>query len=121
MLGLVLAEEALCLDLRGRSSGKLLVEVDNTLHADGIGSSADSLFLMISPCVSTLSMRFPPIRDASAIATFPLSQHLQCSFTWWDAACSFDYNVPSAKQPVSNAISHVCRGYSIDDGLPWGE
>lgn len=43
MLGLVLGEEALGLDLRGRSTGKLLVEVDDTLHADSIGSRTDGL------------------------------------------------------------------------------
>lgn len=43
MLCLVSAEEAGGLDLRSRSPGELLVEVDNTLHLDGIGGSANGL------------------------------------------------------------------------------
>ena len=43
VLLLVAAEEALGLDGRGRAPGELLVKVDDTLHAQGIGSRSNSL------------------------------------------------------------------------------
>jgi len=43
VLGLVSAEETLSLDLGGGTSGELLVEADDTLHADSIRSSANGL------------------------------------------------------------------------------
>lgn len=43
VLGLVSAEETLSLDLGGGTSGKLLVEADDTLHADSIRSGANGL------------------------------------------------------------------------------
>lgn len=43
MLGLVLAQNALGLGLGGGSSGEFLVEADDALHADGIGSGANGL------------------------------------------------------------------------------
>ena len=45
VLGLVFAEEALCLDLWSGSTWELLVEAHNTLHADSILSSTEALFL----------------------------------------------------------------------------
>jgi hypothetical protein len=44
VLGLVSAEETLSLDLGGGTSRKLLVETDDTLHADGIRSGANGLW-----------------------------------------------------------------------------
>lgn len=44
VLGLVSAEETLSLDLGGGTSGELLVEADDTLHADSIRSSANGLW-----------------------------------------------------------------------------
>jgi hypothetical protein len=44
VLGLVSAEETLSLDLGGGTSGKLLVEADDTLHADSIRSGANGLW-----------------------------------------------------------------------------
>ena len=43
MLSLVAAEDALGLNLGGSTSGELLVEADNALHAQGVGSSSDCL------------------------------------------------------------------------------
>lgn len=43
VLGLVPAEEAGGLDLRSRTPGELLVEVDDALHADGIRGSTNGL------------------------------------------------------------------------------
>jgi hypothetical protein len=43
VLGLVSAEETLSLDLGGGTSGELLVEADDTLHADSIRSGANGL------------------------------------------------------------------------------
>lgn len=43
MLGLVAAEEALSLNLGGSTTGELLVERNDALHAQGIGSSTKSL------------------------------------------------------------------------------
>ena len=43
VLGLVSTEKTRGLDLGSGTPGKLLVEADDTLHANGIGSSADSL------------------------------------------------------------------------------
>lgn len=43
VLGLVTAEETLSLDLGGGTTGKLLVEADDTLHAQSVGSSTNSL------------------------------------------------------------------------------
>lgn len=43
MLGLVSAEKTGGLNLGRRSSRKFLVEADDTLHTNGIGSSADGL------------------------------------------------------------------------------
>lgn len=40
---LVTAEETLALNLRGGTTGKLLVEADDTLHAQCVGSAANSL------------------------------------------------------------------------------
>lgn len=45
VLGLVFAEEALCLHLWSGSTWELLVEAHNTLHADSILSSTEALFL----------------------------------------------------------------------------
>ena len=44
VLLLVLAEDAGGLDLGGGTSGELLVEADDTLHADSIRSSANGLW-----------------------------------------------------------------------------
>ena len=44
VLVLVTTDEALGLDLGGGATGKLLVEVDDALHADGIGGGADGLW-----------------------------------------------------------------------------
>ena len=41
--GLVAAEETLGLDLRGGATRKLLVEADDTLHAQSVGSTTNSL------------------------------------------------------------------------------
>lgn len=49
MLGLVPTEDTSGLDLGSRSSGQLLVEVDNALHRDGIGVGADRLFFHQPP------------------------------------------------------------------------
>lgn len=46
VLGLVSAEETLGLDLGSGTSGKLLVEADDTLHADSIRSGANGLCLI---------------------------------------------------------------------------
>lgn len=46
MLVLVTSEKTLGLNLGGSATGELLVEVDDTLHADGIGGSANSLELV---------------------------------------------------------------------------
>lgn len=43
VLRLVLAPETLGLHVGGGTTGELLVEADDTLHADSIGSSADGL------------------------------------------------------------------------------
>jgi hypothetical protein len=43
VLGLVSTEKALSLDLGGGTSGELLVEADNALHADSIRSGANGL------------------------------------------------------------------------------
>ena len=43
VLGLVSAEKTGGLDLRGGATGELLVEVDDTLHADSIGGGANRL------------------------------------------------------------------------------
>lgn len=45
--GLVAAEETLGLDLGGGTSGEFLVEADDTLHANGIGSRANGLVEML--------------------------------------------------------------------------
>ena len=55
MLGLVPAEEAGRLDFGGGASRELLVETDDTLHADGIGSGADGLSLRIASSASPSS------------------------------------------------------------------
>lgn len=44
VLGLVLSEEALCLDLWSSSTWELLVKAHNALHADSILSSTEALF-----------------------------------------------------------------------------
>lgn len=43
MLGLVAAEKTLGLNLGGGATGELLVETDDALHAQGIGSGSDRL------------------------------------------------------------------------------
>lgn len=46
VLGLVLSEEALCLDLWSSSTWELLVEAHNALHADSILGSTEALFFV---------------------------------------------------------------------------
>ena len=54
VLGLVPAERAAGLDLRSGSTGKLLVEADNTLHAQSVGGRANCLFReLVSPWFSS--------------------------------------------------------------------
>lgn len=43
VLMLVLPEDARGLDLRGGASGQLLVELDDALHAQGVGGSTNGL------------------------------------------------------------------------------
>lgn len=50
MLGLVAAEKALGLDLGGGTTGKLLVETDDALHAQSVGSGSDRLSEKKSVC-----------------------------------------------------------------------
>lgn len=56
VLGLVLSEKALCLDLWSGSTWELLVEAHNTLHADSILSSTEALF-SVSVAGSWLDLR----------------------------------------------------------------
>jgi hypothetical protein len=56
VLCLVTAQQAGWLDLGGWASGKLLVEVDDALHADSIRRSTNGLsikFVSITPCESS--------------------------------------------------------------------
>lgn len=48
VLGLVSSEETGGLDLRGGATGKFGVEVDDTLHADGIGVGTNGLVSSVS-------------------------------------------------------------------------
>lgn len=58
--GLVAAEKTLGLDLGSGTTGELLVEADDTLHTQGVGSSANGLLFTqicqlsrsFSPCPS---------------------------------------------------------------------
>lgn len=47
VLGLVTTENSSSLDLGGRSLGKLLVEVDDALHRDGVGVGTDRLCIKL--------------------------------------------------------------------------
>lgn len=49
VLGLVAAEEAGRLDLRGGTAGQLLVEVDHPLHSDSIGVGSKGLLHVSVP------------------------------------------------------------------------
>lgn len=69
VLGLVSAEEALGLDLGGRTTGKFLVEADDTLHAQGIGSSANCLsreLSAFSPMIRSCFLQAVPHPSSTA-------------------------------------------------------
>lgn len=70
VLGLVSAEETLGLDLGSGTSGKLLVEADDTLHADSIRSGANGLCL-IEFCQP---VEFPIIIDSRVSIAAPHRQ-----------------------------------------------
>lgn len=79
VLLLVLAEDALGLDLGGGTSGEFLVEADDTLHADSIRGGANGLSLIHSGQFSNMISQAPS--GTNSIVGRPASQKSLASTT----------------------------------------